>query len=55
MAECLHCKHTYVLKDNHGKYHSVCLCVESDAFLHPIDIVFGGCECGEPEGDDGNG
>lgn len=52
MAECLYCKHARSLKDSHGEYHSVCICVESDEFLHPVDIVFGGCECGEAEEED---
>jgi hypothetical protein len=47
MAECLYCKHAQPLKDSHGKYHSVCVCVESDAFLHPVDITFDGCDFGE--------
>ena len=49
MAECLDCKHAYPLKDNHGEYHSICVCVESDAFLHHISIAFDGCERGEEE------
>lgn len=55
MAECLDCKHAYPLKDSHGGYHSVCICVESEAFLKPVDVVFDGCEYGEPEEEDGDG
>lgn len=49
MTECLYCKHVYVIKDSRGERHSICTCAESDDFLHPIDIVFGGCESGERE------
>ena len=52
MTECLDCKHTYVVKDSHGDYHTICLCVESDDFLRPVDIVFGGCDYGESEEED---
>ena len=51
MAECLNCKHAEPLKDSHGEYHSVCICVESEAFLNTVDLVFDGCEYGEPEED----
>lgn len=52
MAECLDCKHAHPLKDSRENYHSVCVCVESEAFLHFVDIAFDGCECGEPEAEE---
>lgn len=50
MADCIDCKHAYPLKDNRGKYHSICICAESDAFLHPVSLVFVGCDhCAKDE------
>jgi hypothetical protein len=49
---CLECKHREIIKDNHGQYHSICTCCESDNFLEELCSVFDRCDNGELEFDE---
>lgn len=49
---CMECKHLKVVRDNHDDTHSICGCVESEAFLKPLDIAYGECDAGEVETED---
>ena len=46
---CISCRHYEVVTDNHGKYHGVCTCCESDDFLTKVDCAFHSCDYGEPD------
>lgn len=43
---CMECKYADVLTDNHDKLFRICVCRESDNFLHELEIAFDNCECG---------
>lgn len=50
-CQCLYCKHVAVVKDNHGTYHSICVCEESESFLKAISLLEN-CDHGEVESDE---
>lgn len=43
---CAECKYADALRDNHGKLFRICVCRESDNFLHELDIAFENCDWG---------
>lgn len=43
---CAECKYADVLIDNHAKVFSICVCRESDNFLHELDIAWENCDWG---------
>lgn len=43
---CAECKYKEIVRDNHGKFVCVCVCRESDNFLHELEIAFDNCEFG---------
>lgn len=43
---CAECKFAVVIRDNHNKVLSVCVCRESDNFLRELSIAFDNCELG---------
>lgn len=43
---CFECKFAEVVRDNHDELVSVCVCRESDNFLHELEIAFDNCELG---------
>lgn len=51
-CDCLFCKYTEVVRDNHDNTHTICVCEESENFLKPVSIVWGKCDEGEKETDE---
>lgn len=43
---CMECKFREVITDNHKELLSVCVCRESDNFLHELDAAFENCDFG---------
>lgn len=43
---CAECKYKEIVRDNHGKLVCVCVCRESDNFLHELEIAFENCGLG---------
>ena len=46
---CIDCKHTDIVRDNHGELHNICVCQESDHFLHRVSVAWNECDAGEIE------
>ncbi|MBQ9760123.1 MAG: hypothetical protein IJW16_02110 [Clostridia bacterium] len=40
------CKFYDVVRDNHGQLVAICLCRESENFLHEISVAFDNCDFG---------
>ena len=43
---CAECKYAEVERDNHEKLIAVCVCRESEYFLHELEIAFDNCDFG---------
>ena len=43
---CMECKYYDVVTDNHENLVAICLCRESENFLHELSIAFDNCDCG---------
>ncbi len=49
---CIECKYRLVFEDNHGEYHSLCTCRESENFFGELCSVFDRCDHGVLEFDE---
>ena len=47
---CMDCAYARTVRDNHKKLFSICVCRESDNFLHQLDLIYDNCEIGIVEG-----
>lgn len=43
---CAECKYYDVASDNHGELVDICVCRESENFLHQLQIAFDNCDFG---------
>lgn len=43
---CAECKYAEIVRDNHEKLIVICVCRESDNFLHELEIAFDNCDFG---------
>lgn len=43
---CLECKYYDVVSDNHGELVAICVCRESENFLHQLHVAFDNCDFG---------
>lgn len=43
---CLECKYYDVVTDNHENTVAICVCRESENFLHELEIAFDNCDFG---------
>lgn len=43
---CAECKYAEMVRDNHEKLIAVCVCRESENFLHELEIAFDNCDFG---------
>lgn len=43
---CAECKYYDVVRDNHEKCVAICVCRESENFLHELHIAFDNCDFG---------
>ena len=46
---CSECKYATIVEDSQGKFHAVCVKVDSPDFLSVVSFLFGGCTEGEQE------
>jgi hypothetical protein len=52
---CAECKFAEIVRNNHDKLVYVCVCRESDNFLHELEIAFDNCELGFVDDDEEGG
>lgn len=43
---CMECKYYDVVTDNHDNHVAICVCRESENFLHELSIAFDNCDFG---------
>jgi hypothetical protein len=51
---CMECKYSEVLSDNHDCLLRVCVCRESEYFLHTVSTAFGECDFGIVDDEEDN-